>query len=121
MDDTEEIAVKNFKGKIRVSDRSKGYSLRRKSYRRSSFIKQLELESQTRGSKDRTDDEDEEVVATGLRNIGNSCYVNATLQALANTTPFTESLMRGRERRDADKGEGRKEELSDRTVCTLCT
>ena len=119
MDDTEEIAVKNFKGKIRVSDRSKGYSLRRKSYRRSSFIKQLELESQTRGPKDRTDDEDEEVMATGLRNIGNSCYVNATLQALANTTPFTESLMRRRERRDADKGEGKKEELLEEVTSII--
>ena len=109
VDDQEDIRVKNYKGKIRVSDQSKSYSLRRKNDRKSSLLRQL----QQQPPKKTGDRKDDEVVATGLRNLGNSCYVNATLQALANATPFAESLMRRKEKIHADKGERRTEELLD--------
>ena len=42
---------------------------------------------------------------TGLRNIGNSCYINTTLQALSSVKPFTQGIInRTKTGRDQESG-----------------
>ena len=88
--------IRNLREKIGVSEKSKKYGLKsRTKERQSTFVNQTKYEA---AQKKKTGKQ-EVVMATGLRNVGNSCYVNATLQALSSITPFTERVLERKEER----------------------
>ena len=53
----------------------------------------------------RRNNSNNKIEVTGLRNIGNSCSLNATLQALISAVPFTERVMQKKEIANGNTGD----------------
>ena len=85
----------------------KKYSTRSSQERRKSWTKP-EADEKKKWWEDRPGTDriyNTKIAATGLRNVGNSCYLNATVQALASVTPFTETILQRMENEEKPETE----------------
>ena len=80
-------------------DEKKRYTFRRRSNEGKRICGEEQVKEQMKPGK--------EFMATGLRNLGNSCYINAVIQALISVTPFSENMMQLKENNKEKRTEGK--------------
>ena len=101
-DDKDDIEVREWQNNKRCStrgDEKKRYTFRRRSNEGKTICGKEQVQEQMKPGK--------EFMATGLRNLGNSCYINAVIQALISVTPFSETMMQLKENNKEKRTEGK--------------